>query len=415
MLNYIKSIKAHHHALFIASIVTFVILAITSVAAFVYPYKVFKAPRVPKHQVVQSCNTSDHVMGECLPHVKGTTNSKGKLLKGAADPIYGLDRSNNNPVYGTSYWAQIRMHNEFAYFKVSEGLYYADPTALPMVNAAKTEGVTTGGYDFLHICYDNPVAEADFFSYHLKADGLVGKNTLPPVGDVEYGSNCNEREWLLSWLSEVKKDTGRTPAIYTGAWYWNPHVGAWWPGSSYLSWISGYVPNHPPMPDGLTFLTIWQFSETYFDGVSHVDGDLWEGSASLYASASNNVVKTVVVKKKTPVTTVTTITATTKMPKPMVLSYKTPIIVSKKRIVILTVKCKNEPCKGTIKMVAEVGKAKKDPVIEKWSYNIKRGATKHPKFVLSKTVNTIVKDHHVKVAVTGTTKASYWLVKSTKK
>lgn len=97
-------------------------------------------------------------------------------------------------------------------------------------------------------------------------------------------------------------------------------------------------------------------------------------------------------------------------PKPVV-TYKTPILVSRQRNVVLTISCAKAPCRGVEKVVAEVGLGKNDPVVSRFSYSINPGRSAHPSFVLSKTVYAIVKRHRVDVKVSGTTSGTIVLVK----
>jgi hypothetical protein len=226
-------------------------------------------------------------MGGCLP--------KPKVINAASitSSNQGPDLSNNNPVYSAASWAAIGRHNAFEIDKVSEGTGYADPTAAPMAREARAHGVVVGGYDFLHVCLDAPASEADLFVSRLKADGIVGGGTLPPTGDAEYPSApaCNVRTWISGWADRVHSLLGRWPQIYTGAWWWNPHVGVWWLPHA-LAWVSGYTSwAFLPHPSGRSQVDLWQFSDHGWNGATTSDLSVWRDGAKAFAAATGVTTK----------------------------------------------------------------------------------------------------------------------------
>ena len=248
-------------------------------SAYHYPYRTLpRPPVVPGQTAPKQCDGSptDHSLGKCLPQPK---------VQNAASitaTTQGPDFSNNNPVYSSSAWAEIGAHNAFAIFKVTEGTGYVDPTARPMAAQAKAHGLVVGGYDFLHVCLTNPTSEAQLFVANLKLDGLTGKGTLPGTGDAEYGgTGCDARAWMTAWSTEVHLLSGRWPMIYTGAWWWQPHLGAFWLPHS-LAWISGYGVSRPYMPSGRSILDIWQFSDNGFNGYNSSDLSIWRDGAKAF-------------------------------------------------------------------------------------------------------------------------------------
>lgn len=245
---------------------------------YVYPYRVLPRPPLPPGQAAPPSHCA-HVLGGCLPRPRE---------QNAADITatnQGPDLSNNDPVYGDGAWAGIARRSAFAVFKVSEGTGFIDSTAAPMTSYARRHGLVVGGYDFLHVCGDDAASEARLFVSRLRADGLIGPRTLPPVADAEYGgSGCNARSWLLTWAQTVRAQTGRWPMIYTGAWWWQPHVGCWWPGS--LAWISGYGVAYPYMPCGRSQLDMWQFTDAGFNGATTSDMSVWRDGVTAFRAAT---------------------------------------------------------------------------------------------------------------------------------
>ena len=355
---------------------------------FEYPYKTTPAPEVPATQTIPSCakTTTTHIMGSCLPQTK-TQNSA--LI---TSTNLGTDFSNNNPISSQASWNTIAKHTSFSIVKVNEGTAYTDPTAAPMIALAKRAGLVVGGYDFLHVCLVSATSEGDLFAVDSKKDGLVGKGVLPGVGDAEYPARpqCDVRTWLTTWADTVHKLLGVWPMFYTGAWWWNPYVGAFWPAHA-LSWISGYVARaFLPLPTGLTHLDLWQNTSNGFNGVTYSDMSVWLDSIPDFEAATG----TTPVKPK-PTPKPNPIKAVAKM------IYKSPIVVSRKGKVTLTVGCSGAPCALKVRVFkAEIGLGlKKDSVVLRWREAVKIGATAHPKFTLSKTVLARVKRHRVKLHI----------------
>lgn len=254
------------------------------------PYKTLPRPSIPTTETAPSCGDStNHSLGQCLPKPKQTT---GATLS-PSQSLLGCDLSNNDPVFGVTDWKQIASKVSWCYLKVNESTGFVDSTAGPMARAAKAAGVLVGGYDFQHVCQGSAAAEADTFVRAGRADGLLGNGTLKPMADMEYPSvtSCNVRTWEGEWRAEVIRQTGENPGVYTGAWWWNPHVGCWWPapykGSDVSSWISGYVASlaQVPRPCGRSVITVWQSSDHGFNGHGTSDTSSWvAGMASLQAA-----------------------------------------------------------------------------------------------------------------------------------
>lgn len=227
-------------------------------------------------------------LGSCAPkkaEVVATTAFASLTSSGATGP----DVSNNDPLYN---WQAVRAHGHpFGYLKTIQGTAFVDATAAGMARAARAAGVVPGGYDFLEVCRVSSAGEARLFAARLKAIGLVG-HAFVPVGDAEWPlrAPCSAQEargWLTSWSSTVHSLTGRWPAFYTGAWWWNPNVGCWRPAHA-LRWVSGYTSRQAlTVPCGWGGVDLWQYTSAGFNGVSvsdmsrlEVPGGAFTGSAA---------------------------------------------------------------------------------------------------------------------------------------
>ncbi len=267
----------HGVSVLLIIVVAVLLLALGVFAGYEYSYQTLPRPPLPPGQKAPG-GKCPHVAGGCLP------KQPISLAASITATTQGPDESNNTPVYGDSRWAEIGAHNSFAIFKVTEGTGYVDPTAAPMGRYARAHGLVVGGYDFLHVCGNSPVTEAQVFVYHLRADGLTGKGSLPGIGDAEFGgSGCDARAWINTWARTVYNGTGRWPMFYTGAWWWQPHLGAYWPNPS-LAWVSGYGVGYPYMPSGRSQLDLWQFSDRAWNGSSSGDLSVWRDGARAFTA-----------------------------------------------------------------------------------------------------------------------------------
>lgn len=265
------------------------------------PYKTLPQPPLDGLRAPSCTGGVNHYRGQCLPRpakfqafpcplqLIAHAQCKAKLPTG----IREIDLSNNDPIFGDSAWRNIyNFGYRVAAFKVNEAGYgYVDPTAKRMAASARRAGFIVTGYDFVHLCNGSGAAEGHAFAQLLSADGLAGAKTLPGNADVEFGNGaCNGRRWMEDWYGAVKHDTGRDADTYTGAWFWQPNLGAYWHGGccgGSRAWISGYGVPWPFMPSGRTKLDEWQDSDKLYNGVSHADASLWlDGQAALNAAAN---------------------------------------------------------------------------------------------------------------------------------
>jgi lysozyme len=190
------------------------------------------------------------------------------------------DLSNNNPVYDFS---QIAKTHPAVWLKANEGTGYVDPTFASMARAAKRAGIAPGGYDFVRT-YSS--AEANLFVKRLKATGTCrSKNTLPPTLDVEVGSAS--ASGVQTMANIVHRACGRV-AVYTGLWYWTPHLGSWWPSGAY-AWISGY----PSIVGRANYarISVHQYTDRGFNGSTYSDMNVWLGAGSFSAFVHKTTAK----------------------------------------------------------------------------------------------------------------------------
>lgn len=315
------------HGLSVVGIVIAVILILV-LGVFIgysYPYKTVPSPKLPPHYTVPKTSSPacdgtidrnghkvpGHQLGGCLPQpdsappapppapstttVPGATASTTlfaslERVLSITQTTQGPDLSNNDPVLSRSGQAAIAAHNAFEIDKLNESTGFIDSTAYTMLTLAHAFGIVTGGYDFLHVCISDPPSEARVFVQREQAIGLIQNGTFPGTGDAEYppSPQCNVRVWIQSWINTVYSLTHRWPMIYTGAWWWNPHVGCWWPAHA-LAWVSGYTGSvsSVPRPCGQGHIDLWQASDAGYNGAIHGDLSYWLDGTTAFASATH--------------------------------------------------------------------------------------------------------------------------------
>lgn len=219
-------------------------------------------------------------LGVCAP-----APQPGIRLGFPAGGASGPDTSNNDPLYN---WQPVKARgHQFGYAKVNQGAWFTDQTAVAQIKAIRSAKLVAGGYDFYEVCVGSGRAEATFYLRLLRRTGAEGTGALPAAGDAEWplSPSCSiggARRWIAEWVNTVYAATHRNVVLYTGAWWWNPHVGCWWPAHA-VSWISGYGVSYPFMPCSLHALDFWQFSSSYpITGSFTGDMSVWRGSRASF-------------------------------------------------------------------------------------------------------------------------------------
>lgn len=117
-----------------------------------------------------------------------------------------------------------------------------------------------------------------------RADG----RTLPPALDIEYNpydahhkcyglSRTRMVRWIRSFSDEIKRETGRRPAIYTTTHWWKACTGnsrAF--AANHALWIASHgTPDPGSLPGGWRHWTFWQYG---IKGGLPGDQNLFNGS-----------------------------------------------------------------------------------------------------------------------------------------
>ena len=206
-----------------------------------------------------------------------------------APPVQGTDVSS---VQGSAInWADVAGSERFVAIKATEGNYYVDT---PAYQADVTGAVAAGLYVMPYV-FANPYGssasnvnagngwgsvQADYGWKTIGAATPAYKSSasmLPVAVDLEpdpyvntetnsnqcYGLNTTQMvAWIQSFIAEMKKDSGKTPIIYTSTSWWDTCTGGSILFSADPLWLASWGVSSPSIPSSWINLTFWQYSDS---------------------------------------------------------------------------------------------------------------------------------------------------------
>lgn len=209
----------------------------------------------------------------------GTAAALAPSSARAADIIRGQDVSSHQ---GNVDWAaQKAAGSRFAYCKATQGAWYTNPYFAQQYSGSYDQGLAHGAYHFAEPGASDPVAECDFFLNNGGAWSADGR-TMPGMLDIEWNDHglapADMQTWVQAWIDHYRAQTGRTPVVYTGAWFWDPQVGADWAPAHVPLHVSHYqaqAPTSAELPGSWTGWEIWQYQA---EGTFAGDQNAWIGT-----------------------------------------------------------------------------------------------------------------------------------------
>lgn len=148
---------------------------------------------------------------------------------------------------GTNDWpAYRRAGHRSAACKATEGRTFKASTFPTNWKAMEAVGVEVRmAYHFAHPASNPPETEARELLRTVFAAFMRSTDLL--VLDIEHSPRSSQRlnrEWIQRFCGYVAAHAGRGPLIYSGGWWWKPHVGAWFPTRNCLGYChSAYTTN----------------------------------------------------------------------------------------------------------------------------------------------------------------------------
>jgi lysozyme len=180
-------------------------------------------------------------------------------------------------------WTEASKWVPFAYFKCTDGIGLFDNTYLPNKQGCQAAGMPWAPYHYFEPA-DNPVAQAEEFVTKAgeHVEQYIADFEEPARGGTASGPGTELPNVYHRFLVKVEQLTGKKPAIYTSAGFWNEYVNpkpAW--AHEYELLVAHYTAQHSPiLPIGWDKWTIWQYTDAfYFPGCqSAADGNWFNGS-----------------------------------------------------------------------------------------------------------------------------------------
>lgn len=219
------------------------------------------------------------------------TGARGSAALAADTPVQGTDVSSIQGASTSINWTDLAGAERFVAVKASEGNYYTDPDYSGDVTSAAAAGLYVMPYVFANP-YESTASNQNAGNGWgtVQADDgwkVIGAQAtpaykssslmLPVVVDLEndpyvntetdsnqcYGlSQSTMVQWIAAFITEMKKDSGKTPIIYTTTDWWDSCTGD---SSAFMAdplWLASYGVSVPSVPSVWSNLTFWQYSES---------------------------------------------------------------------------------------------------------------------------------------------------------
>lgn len=195
--------------------------------------------------------------------------------------VRGLDVSHWNgfPDFVKLYDAGMR----YVFSKATQGYSFVDTTYQRHTREARKAGLEVGAYHFFDY-QKGGKRQAQHFLDTLRA--TTGLNSLLPlVVDVEClesigtSNHTKARQRLHGLMSELYRQTGRYPMIYTSQSMWTKVVGAPSGFGQYPLWVACWKCNNLYMPKGWSEWLFWQVGLFRFPGAANLDGNIFNSTA----------------------------------------------------------------------------------------------------------------------------------------
>ena len=167
-----------------------------------------------------------------------------------------------------SFHALANAEMQFGFCKASQGAAMTDPAFADYWQRMKEVGMIRGAYHFF-----TPDADALTQVKHFLSLVKLEPGDLPLVLDIETaGDKIGAKAFVAA--SEIKKQTGYWPIIYSGDSFFQANLLHYFPPAGHTLWIARY--GHPPV----TPCAFWQNSDAgQVPGISHaIDTNLFKGT-----------------------------------------------------------------------------------------------------------------------------------------
>jgi GH25 family lysozyme M1 (1,4-beta-N-acetylmuramidase) len=219
------------------------------------------------------------------------TGARGSAALAAIAPVQGTDVSSLQGASTSINWTDVAGAERYIAVKATEGNYYTNPDYKGDVTAAAAAGLYVMPYVFANP-YESSASnvnagngwgtvQADYaWNQEINKATPAYKSSdlmLPVVVDLENDPYVNSETnsnacyglsqptmvaWITAFINEMKKDSGKTPIIYTTTGWWNSCTADSTLFKADPLWIASYGVSVPSIPAAWSNLTFWQYSES---------------------------------------------------------------------------------------------------------------------------------------------------------
>ena len=205
----------------------------------------------------------------------GPTTARA-LTTAAVAPVYSLGTdvaSYQHPGGQPIDWRAVAASGQaFTIVKATESTTYTNPYAMADVAGARSAGLVVGVYHFANPAV-SATAQADYFARQVNG---FGGTLLPPALDLEVTGGLSPSAlitWTSAFLTRLRQDTGRTPMIYTGPYFWSTAMAGSKAFVQYPLWEAHWTTAaQPQQVASWPSFTIWQYSNGTYGSPAPVPG-----------------------------------------------------------------------------------------------------------------------------------------------
>ncbi len=205
-----------------------------------------------------------------------STSTARSLAAGTAAPVYTLGTdvaSYQHPGGQPIDWRAVAASGQgFTIVKATESTTYTNPYARADVTGARSAGLVVGVYHFADPTV-SATAQADYFARQVNG---FGGTLLPPALDLEVTGGLTPSAlvtWTSTFLTRLRADTGRTPMIYSGPYFWSTAMAGSKAFVQYPLWEAHWTSAAAPQQvGGWPSWTLWQYSNGSYGSPPPVPG-----------------------------------------------------------------------------------------------------------------------------------------------
>lgn len=205
--------------------------------------------------------------------------------------IKGIDVSHHQ---GQIDWLKVKSDGvKYAFIKTTEGKSSVDSMFEVNAQMANTAGIKVGFYHYAHPELNSYLDEANNFISKVKKYKVDLMYVLDLEGAASQIGKAKVTQWAVNWLNEVKKQTGKSVGLYTGASFAKTYCGS--ELGEFPLWIAHYGVDKPMDNSTWDKWSVFQYTSTgKVNGISgNVDMNVMEESFFNSLTQNNSVQKDV--------------------------------------------------------------------------------------------------------------------------